>query len=697
MPLPTDLARFFRASPNCYVVLAPDLSIVEANDAYLRVTGRRREELIGRNVFDAFPGDPALPDDGHVRELRASFERVLATGRADSLPLIRYSIPRDTPAGGVFEDRYWSATHTPILDDAGAVAFILQHTSDVTMQQQVQTELDAYRDRLEDLVRERTDALERSEAERQAAQEALRQVQKMEAVGKLTGGVAHDFNNVLQIIAGNLQLLGRAVAGDIAALRHLEAALEGVDRGAKLAAQLLAFARRQPLAPSVVDLGALVQRMEGLLRRAVGEAVSVETSTGEGLWNACVDPNQMESAILNLALNARDAMDARGRLRIAIANAVLDERYAARHAEVTPGEYVMVAVSDDGRGMTSDVLERAFEPFFTTKPEGAGTGLGLSMVYGFVRQSGGHVHIESRPGAGTAVRLYLPRSRAEPTPLAERPGGAVEGGNETILVVEDDDQVRQTVVEMLAELGYRVLEATDGRSALEVVKSGQPIDLLFTDVVMPGPVRSVDLAAAAKEANPELEVLFTSGYSENAALPGGGFDVNANLLGKPYRRDELAARLRHMVRNQQHRRVLEAAVARARAARAAAARPDGLAVLVVEDNDKVRTIIGEYLQELGHRATLVRTAEDALDALGAGGVDVLLTDVSLPGMSGLDLVQQVAELHPAVQPIVSSGFGDRLTVRSLPNVRLLAKPYAIGDLERVLREIRAAGGPARAD
>jgi PAS domain S-box-containing protein len=380
--------------------------------------------------------------------------------------------------------------------------------------------------------------------ERRAAEVALQQAQKLESIGKLTGGIAHDFNNLLQIISGNLQLLAGDVPGNTRAETRLANAMAGVNRGAKLASQLLAFGRRQPLEPKVVNIARLVTGMDDLLRRSIGEAVETEIVVSAGLWNAFVDATQIESAILNLAINARDAMEGVGKLTIEAGNALLDPEYAAENSDVKPGQYVMISVSDTGSGMAPDLIEKVFEPFFTTKPEGQGSGLGLSMVYGFVKQSGGHVKIYSEVGHGTSVKMYLPRVLEEEDQLAGPTLVEVGGGSETILVVEDDAEVRATVTEMLSDLGYNVLTAKDAASALPILESGAKIDLLFTDVVMPGPLRSPELARKAKDRMPSLAILFTSGYTENAIVHGGRLDAGVNLLTKPYSRQLLASRVR---------------------------------------------------------------------------------------------------------------------------------------------------------
>ncbi|MES2039522.1 MAG: PAS domain S-box protein [Pseudomonadota bacterium] len=380
-------------------------------------------------------------------------------------------------------------------------------------------------------------------------EQALQQAQKMETIGKLTGGIAHDFNNLLQVISGNLQLLSAEIAGNQYAERRVTNALAGVRRGAKLASYLLSFGRRQALDPKVVNIGRFVIDMEDMLQRSLGETIEVETILADDLWNTFVDVAQVENALLNLAVNARDAMESVGKLTIEISNAVLDENYARTHVEVSAGEYVMLAVSDVGSGMSPEVATQAFEPFFSTKAEGKGTGLGLSMVYGFVKQSGGHVNIYSELGYGTTVKLYLPRSTEQEGRLAMQTMEEIVGGSETILVAEDDEQVRTTAIEILSALGYTVLHAADAESALSIIEAGAKIDLLFTDVVMPGPLRSPEMARKARERLPDLAVLFTSGYTQNAIVHGGRLDAGVELLSKPYSRETLARKVRSVIAN----------------------------------------------------------------------------------------------------------------------------------------------------
>jgi PAS domain S-box-containing protein len=384
--------------------------------------------------------------------------------------------------------------------------------------------------------------------DRVRAEERLRDSQRMEAIGQLTGGVAHDFNNLLQVIRGNLELLQPSVQGDERASARLRNALYGAERAAQLTRQLLAFARRQPLAPKVVNLSRLISDMADLLRRTLGESIEVETVVAGGLWNTIADPAQVESALLNLALNARDAMPDGGRLTVEITNAALDEAYVSTVSEVSAGQYVMLAVTDTGEGMSDEVRARVFEPFFTTKIDGKGTGLGLSMVYGFVKQSHGHIQIYSEPDHGTTVKIYLPRSRqAEDAPPASPPPSATSDQSRTILVVEDEEAVREAALAMMDELGYRRLEAADAEAALAIVEAGAQIDLVFTDVVMPGPLRTREFAQRLKTLRPDLPVLFTSGYTDNAIIHQGRLDEGVNLISKPYAKADLARRIAQLL------------------------------------------------------------------------------------------------------------------------------------------------------
>jgi signal transduction histidine kinase/CheY-like chemotaxis protein len=386
-----------------------------------------------------------------------------------------------------------------------------------------------------------TDMTKRAQSEA-----VLRESQKMQAIGQLTGGIAHDFNNLLTVIQGNLELARIKLDAQNPLVANIERALWATQRGGTLTSQLLAFARKQPLAPSPIDLSMGLPDLVPLLRRTLGEHIDVRFVDSAGLWPALADPAQLESAVLNLALNARDAMPDGGRLTIELANKVLDEEYARSHAEVVPGDYVMVGVSDTGHGMTPDVVARVFEPFFTTKTEGRGTGLGLAMVFGFVKQSGGHVKIYSEPGEGTSVKLYLPRAVGGAIPSIQRSGVPTDlpHGSATILVVEDEAGVREIAVAILRSLGYRVLEAVDGEEGLRVFGAyAAEIDLLLTDVVLPGKVRGREMAERITDIRPAVKILFMSGYTENSIVHHGRLDDGVQLLGKPFKREQLARKV----------------------------------------------------------------------------------------------------------------------------------------------------------
>ena len=839
-----DFAALLDRSPNPYMVLDRQFRYVWMNATYLTATGRTREELLGVSLFDAFPGNPDDPDDpGHdaVRELRQSLQHVFDTGQPHTLSVIRYSIPHTEPDGSiVFQERYWSATHTPLPDDTGHVAHVLQHTVDVsdlhrleaelqqhraqdrpprteqiqtgvlhraqtvqasnralesqrrhllglfeaapgfmaylsgpehrfelanaaylklvnktavvgmtvaealpevvdqgyielldevytsgqpfvgrgmrvqitgdgeedadafvdfvyqpvrdadgrvigifvqghdiTAQTLAQAELEQYRNHLEDLVQARTRALEESEA-------ALLQAQKMEAVGKLTGGVAHDFNNVLQVIGANLQLLAGDIGQATHAVRHVDAAMDAVARGAKLASQLLAFARQQPLAPVVLDLGERLRRLDDLLRRTLGERIELQVEVEPALATVEADPHQLENAVLNLAINARDAMEHGGRLDIAARNRTVT--MADRpHPELAPGDYVELRIADTGHGMPEDVVQRAFEPFFTTKEEGRGTGLGLSMVYGFVRQSGGQVTLESVAGQGTTLSIYLPRSHQAATPWVESASGPVRGGHETVLVVEDDDDVRDSVVETIRSLGYRVLEAADAQAALDLLETGSKVDLVFTDVVMPGPVQSPELARRARTLLPDVAVLFTSGYTEDIVFHGGRLDPGVDLLSKPYRREDLARRLRQVLDGPPPSAAPDAAPPTAPPA--PAADPPGLHVVFAEDDDDGRQLTALLLQRMGHRVQAVATATEALAAL-THGVQVLLTDVHLPDMHGLELARRARAQWPALRVVLATGDDAASLADASIADACLQKPYGVDQLQAALTGVR---------
>ena len=450
--------------------------------------------------------------------------------------------------------RWMEARNNLFYDADGRPARVVGVSVDITERKRALAQLRAFTETLEDAVKERTRELEIQNEARIKAEELLRQAQKMEAVGQLTGGIAHDFNNLLTIVIGGLDMVGRQIPalGATAAAERIarakDMALQGVQRAVTLTNRLLAFSRQQPLAPKPIDANKLVSVTCEFLRRTLGETVSLETALAAGLWRAHADPHQLENALINLTLNARDAMPEGGKVTIETANCYLDESYVSSIPEpVDVGQYVMIAVADTGTGMNPITVERALEPFFTTKEVGRGTGLGLSQVYGFVRQSAGHVRVYSELDEGTTVKIYLPRyvgaeEHVEDAEQSQAANGAI--GTETILVVEDDDALRLYTVETLAELGYRVLPATNGAAALEILDSGNDIDLLFTDVVMPGGINGRQLADEAVRRRPGLKVLFTTGYTRNAIVHHGRLDPGVEMVGKPFSSDELIRKVR---------------------------------------------------------------------------------------------------------------------------------------------------------
>jgi PAS domain S-box-containing protein len=452
--------------------------------------------------------------------------------------------------------RWFKSRATPLRDRAGHVVKWFGASADIEDILSAREALTRSRDQLAEAVAERTrelaDANTRLTEEivaREQAQAALVQSQKMEAIGQLTGGIAHDFNNLLTIILGNLSWLERDLPARQMRLRkYVQAALRGAERGATLTRRLLAFARRQPLAPRSIDLNRLVIDTSEVLRRTLGENIALETVLAGGLWITRADPIELENALLNLVFNARDAMEGSGRLTIETANAHLDENYAAVHEEVTPGQYVMLAVTDTGSGMTEEVRLSAFEPFFTTKGERGGSGLGLSMVYGFVKQSGGHIKIYSEVGHGATIRVYLPRAI---TPEAESHIETTQSRipratkYETILVVEDEEDVRAYSVGLLRELGYEVSEAADASAALRFLER-QAVDMLFVDVGLPG-LNGRQLADLARQSHPNLVVLYTTGYAKNAIVHNGILDSDVEMISKPFSPDALARSVRRIL------------------------------------------------------------------------------------------------------------------------------------------------------
>jgi PAS domain S-box-containing protein len=500
-----DRDRTWNNARDLLLVVGTDGIFRAVNPAWSQILGWSAEELVGRSYLELI-----LPDD------HPSSEGALATASARELPVYEN---RYRHKDGSFRWISWVAAPEGDL--------IYASGRDVTADKERQFQLEQ-------------------------AQEQLRQAQKMEAVGQLTGGIAHDFNNLLTGVIGSLDMMQRQFAkGDLSKMeRYTTTAITSANRAAALTHRLLAFSRRQPLDPKPTNANRLVTGMEELLRRTIGEAVRLEIVTAGGLWQTLCDPHQLESAILNLAINARDAMPDGGTLTIETCNAHLDDAYAARQREVKPGQYVCICVTDTGVGMTADTIAKAFEPFFTTKPIGQGTGLGLSMIYGFARQSEGYAKIYSEVGKGTTFKLYLPRfygeGEVEENHSAELGDELRAERGEVVLVVEDETAVRALVVDVLEELGYRALEAADGPSGLKLLQSKRRIDLLVTDIGLPG-LNGRQLADAARERRPELRVLFMTGYAENATIANGFLDPGMSMITKPFAIDALATRIRGMI------------------------------------------------------------------------------------------------------------------------------------------------------
>jgi len=518
--------------------------------------------------------------------------------------------------------------------------------------------------------------------ERRAAEERQRQLQKMESIGQLTGGVAHDFNNLLTVIIGNLEALQQHLEDRLLERDRLRRSADNAMRGARkaetLTQRLLAFSRQQPLKPRSIDVGRLVSGMSDLLRRTLGEQVGVETVLAGGLWRAHADPNQLEMALLNLAVNARDAMPNGGKLTIETGNAYLDELYASGHAEVLPGQYVMLAVTDTGIGMTAEVRAKAFDPFFTTKEIGQGTGLGLSQVYGFVKQSRGHVKIYSEVGGGTTIKIYLPRYYLPMKEEDEDVRSTAPHGSEheAVLVVEDDEDVRNYATGCLRELGYHVLEASRGQAALQVLDHHPEINVLFTDIGLPGGMDGRQLAEEARQRCRTIRVLFTTGYARNAIIHDGRLDPGVELLTKPFTQVALGQKLRD---------ILDAKSAQAR-------------VLVIEDEPLIQMLTMDYLQEVGLKVYVAGSAADALNKLRLipGGIDAAIIDIILPDRDGASLVREIRSVYPSVPFVITSGRGQeelRSHFKDVPLIAMISKPYTADELTAAIRAlgIRCSG------
>ena len=523
------------------VTLAVPVDITERKKAQASL---RESEQMARGIIDnALDAFVQMDEAGRVTEWNAQAEAVFGWRRSEAVGRLVADliVPSEHRGGHTDGLARFLAGGTGRLLGRRLEMDALRRDGKGTKPIRVELAVKALRRRSGHLF----NAFIRDVTERTAAEERLRQAQRLEAVGQLTGGVAHDFNNILTVITGTIDILADAVAKEpqlAAVARMID---DAAHRGAELTQRLLAFARRQPLQPRETDINVLIVETAKLLRASLGEQVEIESMLDADAWPALIDPSQLSTALLNLAVNARDAMPGGGKLTLETGNVVLDEAYASHNPDVRPGPYVLIAVSDTGSGIPTAIRDKVFEPFFTTKEVGKGTGLGLSMVYGFVKQSNGHIKIYSEEGHGTSIKLYLPRVSGG----IERPVDAVAApplvlGSESVLVVEDDHLVRDYVLQQLRSLGYAATAATNGPQALALIDAGAEFDLLFTDVVMPGNVNGRDLAEQAVRRRPSLKVLYTSGYTESAIVHHGRLDPDVLLLAKPYRKADLARMVR---------------------------------------------------------------------------------------------------------------------------------------------------------
>jgi signal transduction histidine kinase len=590
--LEPDFRELFQSTPGLYLVLAvdpPQFTIIAVSDAYLRTTMTTREGILGRGLFEVFPDNPEDPDATGVANLKASLERVIETRRPDTMAVQKYDIRK--PDGGAFEERFWSPVNTPVLGKEGSLRYVLHRVEDVTdfvhlnrARSEELKEADALRAQasemevelfrraqeiqeanrqlrmlqsgLEQRVEERTVELKREMAERERAEQALRkseeqflQAQKLEAIGRLAGGVAHDFNNLLTVILSYCDLTrsdleeGHSVQGNIDEIERAGR------RAADLTRQLLAFSRQHVVELKLYDLNEILSNLAKMLERLVGEDVELTMLLGSSHGTVCADRGQIEQVVMNLVVNARDALPNGGKLTIQSSDAALDEAYAREHAGVAPGQYVMLAVSDSGIGMDEATQTRIFEPFFTTKEHGKGTGLGLSTVFGIVKRLGGHIWVYSELGHGTTFKLYFPRTeQPDGAPVAPRKSKIPAArGRETILVVEDQEQVRAVASSILRRAGYHVLEAAGpGEALLQCERHPVEIHLLLTDVVMPK-MNGRELAERVRAMRSAIKVLFMSGYTDDVVLQHGVLDSRVSFIEKPLTPERLLQKVRKVL------------------------------------------------------------------------------------------------------------------------------------------------------
>jgi len=725
-----DFRLLFESAQGLYLVLTPGLKIIAVSDAYLRATMTARQRIIGKGIFEVFPDNPDDPAATGVRMLRASLETVLRARRSDTMAVQKYDIRRPESDGGGFEERHWSPVNSPVLNPAGEVIYIIHRVEDVTefirLKQAGEQATDAMRTRSDQMESEiYLRAQEVAEANRQLTaanrelaklyqqisllmaqadselgsseedpatsrqpveveemlsrvgrlitgykrlEEELRHSQKMEAVGQLAGGIAHDFNNVLNVIIGYSHLLLQQLPPGDRAHRRVEEICKAGERAAGLTQQLLAFSRKQVLQPRIVNFADTLRETSGMVKRVIGENIAVATKIHDDVARVTIDPSQVQQVILNLAVNARDAMPGGGKLTLELSTVDLDDSYARVH-KIAAGSYVMLAVSDNGSGMTPEVRQRAFEPFFTTKEVGSGTGLGLATVYGIVRQSGGHIWLYSEPGAGTTFKIFFPSVvEGEDQVRDESPADGLSGGTETILVVEDDPAVRALVEEILGSKGYKVLVAEDGHKALLTAEQYRgPIHLLLTDVVLPK-MGGKEIASRLGALRPGIKVLFMSGYTGHSSIEHGTLDAGVDFLPKPFGPKVLFERVRTALNS----------------------KPKIRRVLVVDDEPTMRDLLNELLAESGFKVSVASGGREAREHVRTDPVDLIITDLMMEEEEGIELIRSLRREYPELKIIAMSGaFGsDLLTAaRALGANATLSKPISQATLLRAIEAL----------
>ena len=718
-----DFRLLFESAPGLYLVLAPSFEIVAVSDAYLRATMTRREQILGKNIFEVFPDNPDDPTASGVRKLQESLESVLRTRRADTMAVQKYDVRRPESQGSEFEERYWSPVNSPVFDANGECIYIIHRVEDVTefirtkqagdettkdllsrserMESEIylraqqlaesnrqltaaNRELALLYDRISHLMAQADDELRvgggREDPETSAPisleemlarvgnlitghkrlEEELRQSQKMEAVGQLAGGIAHDFNNVLNVIIGySTLLLANTAPGDVAYGRIEEIRKSG-ERAATLTQRLLAFSRKQVLQPRVVNLADTLRDIDRMLRRMIGEHIEIAATIDPHLAQVKIDPIQVQQLLMNLVVNARDAMPQGGKLAFELKNQEMDE--SAGHVHNIPaGRYVMLSVSDNGSGMTPEVRRHVFEPFFTTKEGGQGTGLGLATVYGIVRQSGGHIWLYSEPGIGTTFKIFFPRVDDPRDRVAGELPRKIGRGSETILLVEDDSSLRALAQQVLSSAGYRVLTAEDGNAALLAAEQyNGTVHLLLTDVVMPR-MGGKEIASRLTVPRPELKVLFMSGYTGNALAQQGTLnelDETVGFIQKPWTPEGLCEKIRA---------VLSA--------------PSSIrGILVVDDEPGMRKWLVEILEGAGYRVFTAGNGREARSRVKEHSVDLVITDLVMPDEEGIELIRTLRKASTKLNIIAMTGADD-------PNILRTAK--ILGAQATLLKPLRA--------